>query len=65
MGFGRGKGFTSKVRTEMAKYLVKGGGGKATATEIELTPTYVAKGGGGKKTATATETTPTYTTSVA
>lgn len=40
MGFGRGKGFTSKVRTEMTKYVVKGGGGKAAKTATETTPTY-------------------------
>lgn len=64
MGFGRGKGFTSKVRTEMTSYLIKGGGGKVAIVETELAPTYVAKGGGGKKEVTATETTPTYTTEV-
>lgn len=42
MGFGRGKGFTSKVRTELTKYLVKGGGGKKTATVTETTPPYTA-----------------------
>ena len=40
MGFGRGTGFTTKVRTEMTKYSIKGGGGKATAILTELTPTY-------------------------
>uniref|UniRef100_A0A6M3XYE9 Uncharacterized protein n=1 Tax=viral metagenome TaxID=1070528 RepID=A0A6M3XYE9_9ZZZZ len=40
MGFGRGKGFTSKVRTETTKYAVKGGGGKKTATAAETSPTY-------------------------
>lgn len=40
MGFGRGKGFTSKVRTEMTKYLVKGGGGRAAKTLTEVKPTY-------------------------
>jgi hypothetical protein len=40
MGFGRGKGFTSKVRTESTKYTAKGGGGKKTATATETTPAY-------------------------
>lgn len=40
MGFGRGKGYTSKARTEMTKYSLKGGGGKKTATATETTPTY-------------------------
>lgn len=64
MGFGRGKGFTSKVRTEMTSFSVKGGGGKATATHTEVTPTYVTKYGGGKASQTHTELTPTYTTEV-
>jgi len=40
MGFGRGTGFTSKVKTETVKATVKGGGGKATETLTEATPTY-------------------------
>ena len=40
MGFGRGTGFTSKVREEMVTKKVKGGGGKRTATATEVTPTY-------------------------
>lgn len=64
MGFGRGKGFTTKVRTEMTKYLVKGGGGKAIALLISLVPTYTLRYGGGKATATLTELSPTYETEV-
>ena len=40
MGFGRGTGFTSKVRTEMATYTIKSGGGKAEVEATEETPTY-------------------------
>lgn len=42
MGFGRGKGFTSKVREIMARYVVRGGGGKRTKTHIEQNPTHTA-----------------------
>ncbi len=38
MGFGRGKGFTSKARTEMVKVSVKGGGGAARITKTETNP---------------------------
>lgn len=40
MGFGRGKGFTSKVRTETTKYSIKGGGGRKSQTITETNPTY-------------------------
>ena len=64
MGFGKGKGFTSRDRTEMVEHVVKAGGGKATKTVTEATPTYATKQGGGKATKTITEANPTYTTSV-
>lgn len=61
MGFGRGKGFTSKVRTEMTKYLVKSGGGKAALALAELSPIYDIGYGGGKAALALTELSPTYT----
>lgn len=39
MGFGRGKGFTSKVRTELTRYTIKSGGGAAKVTHTEPNPT--------------------------
>ena len=60
MGFGRGKGFTTKVRTEMTSYLVKGGGGAARPILTELTPTYGLIHGGGIGRLTHTELNPTY-----
>lgn len=64
MGFGRGKGFTTKVRTEMTKYLVKSGGGKAAVIETELAPSYQIKYGGGKAALALTELSPSYETEV-
>lgn len=60
MGFGRGKGFTSRVMTEMTKYLVRSGGGKASIALVELVPTYGIKYGGGKAIALLTSLVPTY-----
>lgn len=62
MGFGRGKGFTSKVRELMARVLVKGGGGSMTRTETALTDAVTEfKGGGGKATRTESALTETVT----
>lgn len=41
MGFGRGKGFTSKIREIMTRLVVRGGGGRRTKTLTEINPTPV------------------------
>jgi hypothetical protein len=38
MGFGRGKGFTSKIRQEQVTVKTKGGGGAAKKTLTETNP---------------------------
>lgn len=55
MGFGRGVGFTSKVRELMFRVVIKSGGGKAERTETMLTDEVTELTGGGGK-ATRTET---------
>lgn len=60
MGFGRGKGFTSKARVTMTEYTIKSGGGKIPATLTELVPTYITKYGGGAGKVTRIELNPTY-----
>lgn len=64
MGFGRGKGFTTKVRTEMTKFVVRVGGGAARLILTELSPTYGIRYGGGAGRVTLTELNPTYETEV-
>jgi len=47
MGFGKGKGFTSKIRVPMTEVVIRGGGGLVAKTEIVLTGTPLLTGGGG------------------
>jgi len=39
MGFGKGKGFTSKIRVPMTEVVIRGGGGLAAKTEVVMTET--------------------------
>ena len=64
MGFGRGKGFTSKVRTELAIAVVAITHWPAKVTATETSPTYSLKYGGGAAKYTLTEISPSYETEV-
>ena len=44
MGFGRGKGFTSKVRELMFRVIIRFGGGKAERTETITSTVVLAEG---------------------